>query len=135
MERERKNKEKAKVARTFWKTLERLKVDYYENYTWADICRKADINYATFRTSKSVVSIPSAPTVQKLATLFSVAPNYLLTGFQDKLGKRRKVVSDAIYSLDEGTFYLVERMLGLTPKSEVDSTLKIAPKIYDDAKK
>ena len=105
-------------AENFWQKMTVLKLEKFPNHTWSELCSKADVNYSTFRSSKSNCSIPSASNLEKFSKLFGVHPDYLLNAKKDKLATRKRVVSDAIYSLDESTFLMIERMLALTPKSE-----------------
>ena len=103
------------VADNFWVTLYRIKAEKMPDRTWADICDRAGVNYSSFRSAKSVGSVPVASTINAFAKVFDVSPNYLINGKKDKLALRRRAVADCIMEIDESTFVLIERMLGLTP--------------------
>lgn len=110
--------ETKRQAENFWQKVAILKLEKFPDYTWSELCNKADVVYSTFRSAKSNCSVPSASNLDKLAKLFGVHPDYLLNGRKDKLASRKRAVADAIYSLDEQTFYMIERMLALAPSSD-----------------
>lgn len=108
----------AKVADNFWVTLYRIKAEKMPDRTWADVCERAGVNYSSFRSAKSVGSIPVASTITAFAKVFDVSPNYLVNGKKDKMAMRRRAVADCIMEIDEATFVLIERMLGLSPEKD-----------------
>ena len=110
--------ENIREAHNFWRTLGILKMEKFPNYTWRDLCDRAGVNYSTFRSAKSNDSLPSGHTISGFANAFGVSVNYLLTGTRDKMALRRRAVADCIMDVDEATFILIERMLGLAPKKE-----------------
>lgn len=107
-----------KVADNFWVTLNRIKMDKMPDRTWSYICDRAGVNYSSFRSAKSVGSIPVMSTCNALAKVFDVSPNYLMNGKKDKMAMRRRAVADCIMEVDESTFILVERMLGISPEQD-----------------
>lgn len=104
-----------KVDRNFWNALDFLKRTKCPDKTWKQICEEAGVNYNSFRGAKSLQCHPLTKTGLAFANYFQVPLDFLLKGNDNSMVNRRKLVSDAIGSIDEQTFLLIERMLGMNP--------------------
>lgn len=125
-------------AQRFWKHVEKLRKEKFPSTSWGVICEKAGINFNTLRSAKCYGSLPNDKFIDAIARVFEVPRDELLNGREGEEGtksnmitieeekvdltQRRQQVALKVFSLNNQSFYAVERLMGLSPNIEFKKT-------------
>jgi hypothetical protein len=98
----------------FWANATTIKAKKAPKTYWREICDSCGINYQTFRGRKSRGVALEGNSLKALADYFEVEQTYFFQPIRPATRTaRRDRVSEEIYRIDDKTFDMIERMLGL----------------------
>lgn len=132
-----KTKEFKEKAAMFWNRVVRLKEEKYPSETWPQLAEKMGVNLATFRSARNNKTFPNDAYIDAIARVFEVPRDELLNGREGEEGtksnmitieekvdltQRRQQVALKVFSLNDQSFYAVERLMGLSPNIEFKKT-------------